>query len=104
MNKSLEKTSTFRVIIVGGGIAGLTLANSLERAGVDYVLLERRGELAPQVGASIWLLPNGLRILDQLGVYDEIESNTTPPRSDILWVDNGRKVTESDFANLFKAR
>ncbi|KAG9665381.1 FAD/NAD(P)-binding domain-containing protein, partial [Aureobasidium melanogenum] len=48
-----------KVIIAGGGIAGLTLANALEQANVDYVLLERRNEIAPQVGASIGILANG---------------------------------------------
>ncbi|KAL2190303.1 hypothetical protein L209DRAFT_169644 [Thermothelomyces heterothallicus CBS 203.75] len=52
----------FRIVIVGGGVAGLTLANALEQAGVDYVLLERRDEVAPQVGASIGVFPNGARV------------------------------------------
>lgn len=68
----------FRVIIAGGGIAGLTLANSLQHAGIDYVLLEGRPEIAPQVGASIGSLPNGSRILDQLGCYDDLLVNTAP--------------------------
>ncbi|KAI0853831.1 putative monooxygenase [Daldinia vernicosa] len=62
----------FKVIIVGGGIAGLTLANMLERFGLNYILLESHSEIAPQVGASIGLFPNGLRILDQLGCYEQI--------------------------------
>lgn len=39
-----------------------------------YVLLEAYPEIAPQLGASIGLLPNGLRILDQLGCYESIRS------------------------------
>ncbi|KAL1304847.1 hypothetical protein AAFC00_003772 [Neodothiora populina] len=66
-----EKTS-FRVIIVGGGIGGLTLANCLQHAPIDYVLLEGREEIAPYVGASIALVSNGARILDQLGCYDDM--------------------------------
>ncbi|KAG9857937.1 FAD/NAD(P)-binding domain-containing protein, partial [Aureobasidium melanogenum] len=54
-------TAPLKVIIAGGGIAGLTLANALEQANVDYVLLERRNEIAPQVGASIGILANGCR-------------------------------------------
>ncbi|KAI5240624.1 FAD/NAD(P)-binding domain-containing protein [Aureobasidium subglaciale] len=51
-----------KIIIAGGGIAGLTLANALEQANIDYILLERRRELAPQVGASIGIMSNGARV------------------------------------------
>ena len=68
----------FKVIIVGGGIAGLTLANSLQHGNIEYVLLEARLELAPQLGASIGLGPNGSRILDQLGCYEDIMGLTVP--------------------------
>ncbi|EXM12763.1 FAD-binding domain [Fusarium oxysporum f. sp. vasinfectum] len=54
----------FRVIIVGGSVAGLSVANMLEQFGIDYVLLEAYTQIAPQVGASIDILPNGFRILD----------------------------------------
>lgn len=62
----------FTVLIAGGGIAGLTLANMLEKIGVNYLILEGYREMAPQVGASIGILPNGCRVLDQIGLYDEI--------------------------------
>jgi 2-polyprenyl-6-methoxyphenol hydroxylase-like FAD-dependent oxidoreductase len=67
-------TSTnFKVIIAGGGIAGLVLANMLEQFDLDYVLLEAHSEIAPPVGASIGMFPNGLRILDQIGCYQPIK-------------------------------
>ncbi|KAL4866262.1 hypothetical protein BDV12DRAFT_210620 [Aspergillus spectabilis] len=61
-----------RVIIVGGSIAGLALAHCLHRANIDHIVLEKRAEVSPQEGASIGLWPNGGRILDQLGLYEEI--------------------------------
>ncbi|KAI0003148.1 FAD binding domain protein [Xylariaceae sp. FL0662B] len=62
----------FHVIIVGGGITGLTLANMLEQVDIEYTLLEAHDEIAPAVGASIGLNANGLRILDQLGCYESV--------------------------------
>ncbi|KAI1140075.1 FAD binding domain protein [Hypoxylon sp. FL0543] len=69
----MKADSDFKVIIAGGGIAGLTLAVMLEKFGLDYVLLESHSTIAPQVGASIGLFPNGLRILDQMGCYEPIQ-------------------------------
>ncbi|GME48549.1 putative monooxygenase FAD-binding protein [Neofusicoccum parvum] len=63
-----------QVIIVGGGVTGLTLALMLERLQVSYVLLEAYPSLYKPVGTIIGLFPNGLRILDQLGVLEEIEA------------------------------
>ncbi|KIL85044.1 hypothetical protein FAVG1_11917 [Fusarium avenaceum] len=62
----------FKVIIVGGSVAGLSTANMLEQFNIDYVLLEAYPQIAPQVGASIGILPNGFRILDQLGCFQPI--------------------------------
>ncbi|TID05181.1 FAD-dependent monooxygenase atmM [Colletotrichum higginsianum] len=44
----------------------------VEQLGIDYILLEAHDTIAPQLGASIGLLPNGLRILDQIGCYETI--------------------------------
>ena len=64
----------FKVVIVGGSVSGLSLANIFEQFGINYVLLEAYPNIAPQLGASIGLLPGGLRILDQLGCYDAIRA------------------------------
>ncbi|GKT59841.1 FAD dependent monooxygenase [Colletotrichum tofieldiae] len=42
----------FKVIIVGGSISGLSLANMLEKFGIEYVLLEGHSVIAPQPGLS----------------------------------------------------
>lgn len=55
----------FKVVIAGASVSGLSLANMLEKFNIDYVILEAYPNVAPQLGASIGLLPSGLRILDQ---------------------------------------
>ncbi|KNG89842.1 putative FAD-dependent monooxygenase [Aspergillus nomiae NRRL 13137] len=65
--------SPFRVIIVGGSVTGLTLAHCLDRAGIDYIVLEKHQEIHPQIGASVVIFPNGGRILEQLGLYQRIQ-------------------------------
>lgn len=66
------------VAIIGGGVAGLTLANILEQAGISFTLWESQSQIAPPAGASIGLMPNGLRILDQIGVIDKVEQYSVP--------------------------
>ncbi|GAB1319710.1 FAD NAD(P)-binding domain protein [Madurella fahalii] len=90
----------FRVVIVGGGVAGLTLANALEKADIDYVLLERRSDVAPQVGASIGIMPNGARILDQLGVWKRVKEESEPLRVFYSRDSNGTPLCEPSAINL----
>lgn len=59
----------FRVVIIGGSVAGLVLlGNMLQLNNIDFIILEAYPKIAPQIGASIGLLPNGNRILDQPGL------------------------------------
>ncbi|KAI8631677.1 FAD/NAD(P)-binding domain-containing protein [Xylariaceae sp. FL1651] len=77
MVAAMAETNKFRVIIAGGGVIGLTLANALERAGIDFILLEKR-QIAPDLGASISLLCHNSRVYEQLGVVGLINAATVP--------------------------
>jgi 2-polyprenyl-6-methoxyphenol hydroxylase-like FAD-dependent oxidoreductase len=59
-----------RVLIVGGGIAGLVLAAKLQRQGREPVVIERATEYA-DIGYGIGLYPLGSCVLHGLGAYDE---------------------------------
>ncbi|KAL5334674.1 hypothetical protein BJX70DRAFT_377411 [Aspergillus crustosus] len=73
-----QQTSNLKVIIVGGSVAGLTLAHCLAKANIDHIVLEKRAEISPQEGAFIGIWPNGAQVLDQLGLYAALESLTVP--------------------------
>ncbi|KAI2602150.1 FAD/NAD(P)-binding domain-containing protein [Hypoxylon sp. NC1633] len=67
----------FKVIIAGGGVAGLTVANALEKANIDFIMLEGR-EVAPQLGASICIQGHTIKILEQLCVWEKLREATVP--------------------------
>lgn len=64
-----------RVIVVGGGIAGLTAAIALGRVGIDAQVYEQAPALR-EVGAGISLFPNALRVLDVLGLGAAIRAQS----------------------------
>jgi 2-polyprenyl-6-methoxyphenol hydroxylase-like FAD-dependent oxidoreductase len=84
----------FKVVIGGGGITGLTLANMLQLYDIDYVVLEGYSDIAPQVGASISLFPHGNRILDQLGLYEKIVELCPPVESFSFRDQTGKVICE----------
>jgi salicylate hydroxylase len=62
---------TLRAIVAGGGIGGTAAAVALTRAGIDVRVYEQARQLT-EVGAGVSLAPNGLRMLDRLGVGEGI--------------------------------
>ena len=55
------------VVIIGGGVGGLTLALSLHEAGIACRVFEAAPEIQP-IGVGINLLPHGMRELTELGL------------------------------------
>ena len=93
-----------KVIIVGGSVAGLTLAHTLATAEIDFTLLEGRDNIAPQIGATIVLMPNGARILDQLGIYDSLKDVLTEQTVHITRRSDGSLMDRNDWPAVIKAR
>jgi 2-polyprenyl-6-methoxyphenol hydroxylase-like FAD-dependent oxidoreductase len=66
-----------RVIIVGAGIGGLTLALSLHQAGIETEIYEAVREIRP-VGVGINLLPHAVRELTELGLAEALAAQAIP--------------------------
>lgn len=64
----------FRVLIVGAGPAGLIAAHALHQAGIDFTILERRPHATPQLGGTVGLFPQSVRILNQLALMQPLEA------------------------------
>jgi salicylate hydroxylase len=82
---------TLRVIVVGGGLGGTAAAVALMRAGIDVRVYEQAQQLT-EVGAGVSLAPNGLRVLDRLGLSDGIERLGARYMSARLTLPDGRPV------------
>jgi len=62
------------VLIIGGGIAGLTTALSLHQIGVDCRVFESVSSIEP-LGVGINTLPHAVRELTELGLLDRLEAS-----------------------------
>ncbi|KAI0424554.1 kynurenine 3-monooxygenase [Xylaria sp. FL1042] len=64
-------TPPSEVAIIGGGLAGLTLALALHHHGIPSTVYEARSE-SYNHGGGLMLSPNALRALDQIGAYKRL--------------------------------
>ncbi len=69
-----------KVLIVGGGIGGLTAALCCLHFGHDVTVFEQAVELG-DVGAGIQLPPNAMKVFEALGLADSISENAFRPKA-----------------------
>jgi salicylate hydroxylase len=67
----MSSSTPFRIIICGGGIAGMSAAIALRAPNRDITVLERSA-LASEIGATISLQPNASRILQSVWKVDSM--------------------------------
>ncbi|RVX67761.1 hypothetical protein B0A52_07884 [Exophiala mesophila] len=68
-------SSKLTVLIIGCGIAGPVLANFLQRKGYNPIVFEKVHQLG-DVGASLLLMPNGIKVLSLVGVTSDLEKDS----------------------------
>ena len=86
--------------IVGGGIAGLSVAIALARIGVRSRLLERAPDFCEE-GAGLQLGPNGITALERLGLWPALESQSfTPPNLSIMDALSGELIRSFPFESF----
>jgi salicylate hydroxylase len=70
----------FRVGIIGGGMGGLALAATLLKVGIESHLFERAPAFG-EVGAGLQMTPNAVKVIRELGVWDELRRVSFLPQS-----------------------
>ncbi|MEW1828111.1 FAD-dependent monooxygenase [Streptomyces sp. NPDC088196] len=82
-----------KIVVVGGGVAGLVTALSLHAAGMTPLVCESARELHA-VGVGINLLPHAVRELTELGLGDALDAIALPPERLVYCDRQGRPIWE----------
>jgi 3-hydroxybenzoate 6-monooxygenase len=92
------------VIIVGGGIGGLSAALALERKGIPSQLVEQAPEFK-EIGAGIQLGPNVFRMFEVLGLTAAVSALAAFPNN-LIMLDSvtGEEVTRIPLGDAFRAK
>lgn len=80
-----------KIIINGGGIAGLTCAIALNKLGIETKVYEAASEIKP-VGAGLVLQSNAIKALEYLGIEDKIIEAGNPVNQLAIYKANGRVI------------
>ena len=80
-----------KIIIAGGGIAGLTTALSLHKKGFHVEVFESAREIKP-LGVGINLLPHAIRVLSALGLEERIRAIAVATRELAYYNKFGQKI------------
>lgn len=86
----------YKILIVGGGIAGLSVMRALENRGFSPDLVEQ-SDVIRSDGTGILLGINAVAILQKLGLGDEIESAGVELSTMCAYDEKGKTVVASDL-------
>jgi len=91
-----------KALVIGGGIAGPVTALFLRRAGIDIELYEA-WPYSAGIGGGLQIAPNGMRVLAELGLADDLIKRGSVAESFDLYSQAGKKLgsINRDMARRF---
>jgi 2-polyprenyl-6-methoxyphenol hydroxylase-like FAD-dependent oxidoreductase len=90
-----------RILIVGGGIAGLSMARALRQGGLEGEIVERDDEWRI-AGAGVYLPGNGVAALRRLGLADAVLARGAVVERRRLLDDRGRVFIDFDESGMWR--
>src|SRR4051812_18925912 len=93
-NERTTMRSARRIVVVGGGIGGLTAALALRHEGHDVRVVERRAD-HHEAGAGISLWPNAVRVLRDLGLGPAVAAAAVTDGTATIRSRRGRRLSAS---------
>ncbi|HEY9909466.1 MAG TPA: FAD-dependent urate hydroxylase HpxO [Thermosynechococcaceae cyanobacterium] len=88
-----------KVVVIGGGMGGLTAGIALRQAGYQVQVFDRVHELRP-AGAGISLWSNGVKVLNHLGLGQEIAQIGGRMERVAYYSNTGEKLTDFSLEPL----
>jgi FAD-dependent urate hydroxylase len=88
-----------KVIIIGAGMGGLTTGIALRQAGYEVEIYDRVSQLHP-AGAGISLWSNGVKVLNRLGLSQEIAAIGGQMNRVTYYSQSGEKLTDFSLQPL----
>jgi len=88
-----------KVVIIGAGMGGLTCAIALRQAGYEVEIYEKVNKIRP-AGAAISLWSNGVKVLNSLGLSQEIASIGGKMERTAYYSHTGEKLTDFSLQPL----
>jgi salicylate hydroxylase len=96
--------SAVEIVVIGGGVGGLTAALALALGGHRVQVLERASRFA-QGGPGLRLAPNATAVLARLGLLDQVLDLCSRPRRALLReLGSGAELAELDLGAPLTAR
>ena len=90
------------ILIVGGGIGGLSIARELSLRHIPCTVLERANQLNP-VGAGIIMNPNAMAVLERNGLADQVRADSWPYLTRETRDRTGRLLATRDYRPLYES-
>ncbi len=100
MEKILNQRE-FRIAVIGCGAAGASAAIFLKRLGHEVVIFEQAPECRA-VGAGFLMQPTGMKVLEELGIHDQIISCCSKISRLHVIEKGGRDLMELRYAEIGK--
>ncbi|MFC7130235.1 FAD-dependent monooxygenase [Haloferax chudinovii] len=99
MTDTVRYGTDLHILVVGGGIAGLTCAGLLEQRGFSPDVVEKTDSYGG-LGYALGLWPAGSNILKGLGTYEAFASHADPMNTYTLLSDSGNELHSYDLRPL----
>jgi len=85
-------STTYRVLVVGGGPAGAVTGFWLAKAGFEVIIVERSSESKAALGQGIDVTGPAIQVIQKMNLEQQIRSHTTREAGFTLTNDSGELI------------